>query len=135
MDTRLRKKMAETLVLGPLLSMGVYLAQWAYKRHKSCQRNKQYSKDTRALVDCVDFLAEYVESQAQVINHLHQECGIAAPLLCTLEEVVVRAQREVTETLDDKKSGVKLKRQRIEGIHNRMTQTLLVHLGFVMLEV
>ena len=41
---------------------------------------------------------------------------------------------EVKEVLEGK-GDVGIKRERIEGIHNRLTQSLVLHLGVVMLEV
>ena len=52
-----------------------------------------------------------------------------------LAEFIRNAQREVREALADKKLSAKMNKGKIEGIHNRLIQNLLLHLGVVMLEV
>ena len=42
---------------------------------------------------------------------------------------------EASGTLEDEKLSAKVKRKRIEGIHARLTTTLVFHLGTLTLEV
>lgn len=45
------------------------------------------------------------------------------------------AHRLVSQTLDCRGVNAATKRARIEGIHSRLTQSLVVHFGVIMMEV
>jgi len=45
------------------------------------------------------------------------------------------AHRTAEQTLESRGLKPEIKRARIEGIHNRLTQNLMVHLGVIMMEV
>ena len=52
-----------------------------------------------------------------------------------LREEIEMAHRNAAQTLDSRGLKAETKRARIEGIHNRLTQNLVVHLGVIMMEV
>jgi hypothetical protein len=52
-----------------------------------------------------------------------------------LRQEIEMAHRSAEQTLDSRGLKAETKRARIEGIHNRLTQNLVVHLGVIMMEV
>jgi hypothetical protein len=136
--------MAEVFIIGPLVNLGIYLTQWAYRKYKAKQVDKEHTRETNDLLATVNSLAIFVQEKASVLTQLQQNgipltsLGIVAESwidLGALVEDFGKAYEDCEKALEDKKLSAKLKKLRIEGIHNRLTQSLVLHLGVVMLEV
>ena len=56
-------------------------------------------------------------------------------MLVALREEIEMAHRTAEQTLDSRGLKPETKRARIEGIHNRLTQNLVIHLGVIIMEV
>jgi len=52
-----------------------------------------------------------------------------------LKEEIEGAHRAARQTLECRGANAATKRARIEGIHHRLTQSLVVHFGVIMMEV
>jgi hypothetical protein len=52
-----------------------------------------------------------------------------------LQAEIEMAHRTAEQTLESRTLNSETKRTRIEGIHLRLTQNLVVHLGVIMMEV
>ena len=77
--------MAETYIVGPLVSMGVYLGRWACKKWREHEKDKQHDSEARAFIASVNALANFVLEKAEVIKQLQQEVGIrTASLGCSM---------------------------------------------------
>jgi len=63
--------MAEALIIGPLITLGVNVAAWAYKKHHQTQENREHDHESKKLMAAVDSLAIFVQERSHLIRFLH----------------------------------------------------------------
>jgi hypothetical protein len=124
--------MAEVLV-GPLVSLAVYLSSWIYQKWQTRTENKQHNYETAQLVRAVDNLAIFAQTRSITLQH--HRGTVWASTLTDLAGEIDRARREVYDTLEDGKLKGDVKRRRIERIQSCLTQSLVLHFGVAILEV
>jgi|SRR5271154_4297489 len=138
--------MAEVFIAGPLFNMGLFLGKWVWKRYKAKAVHKEHDQETKLFVKAVEKLAEFAKDKASAIQQFNRQFGLHSDSLGfhsyeywltidILSNDILNAHDEAQKLLNDGKPNAQAKRERIEAIHTRLTQGLILHLGVVMLEV
>jgi hypothetical protein len=68
--------MAESLAIGPLLSLAWYLANWAKDRWTARRDNREHSWESQQLIDSVGRLEAMARAKSQEISYLDRQHGI-----------------------------------------------------------
>jgi hypothetical protein len=68
--------MAEALVIGPLVNLGIYLAQWVLKKRNAKLQDKEHSHESIELVNSVEVLARFLQQKADFIRQFQRELQI-----------------------------------------------------------
>lgn len=139
--------MAEALIVGPLFNLALFLGKHIWKRYHGRKDNVEYDRESAELLKAVEGLAQFAQEKATEIQHANIQLGISpyslglnsvkksSDVIENLKWDIWTACEDAENTLNDKKLKALVKMQRIQGIHNRLTQSLLLHLGVGMLEV
>lgn len=138
--------MAEALLVGPLLNLGIYLAQWVLRKRNAKIQDKEHIHESIELTNSVELLAHFLQQRAHFIRQFQRDLEIQSgslgntfltlsDLIESLSDEIHKAHVEAIIALDDKKLNASNKRLRIQGLHDRLTQCFVFHLGFLMMEV
>ena len=138
--------MAEVFVVGPLLNFGFFLGTWLWKKYQQSDINREHNREVGHLVAAVQNLETFVSSKGEQLREFQLTLGIRSDsfgiltsdltlIIVTLNREIDYAHRHARYTLDSRGLKAETKRARIEGIHNRLTQSLVLHLGVMIMEV
>ena len=75
--------MAEVLIAGPLLNMGLFLAKWVWRRYKQKNINKEHDREFTLLLTAVDQLSSFAREKGQAIQAFNQQFGVHSDALGT----------------------------------------------------
>jgi hypothetical protein len=138
--------MAEALVVGPLLNLSFFLGKHLWKRYHGRKDDIEYDHESGELLKAVESLAQFAQEKASEIQLINIQLGISpytlglhsvtkvSDFIENLKWEIWAACEDAEKTLNNKKLKAFVKMQRIQGIHNRLTQLLLLHLGVGMME-
>ena len=63
--------MAEAMIIGPLASLGIFLATWGLKNYHQKKENKEHDYESKQLLAAVDSLAIFAQDRSDMIRFLH----------------------------------------------------------------
>jgi len=127
--------MAELVLIGPLANIGIYLTKWLWKKWKEQSEKGEHTNECQLLLQSIDSLSVFIGERLSYLEQLRLDLGLPSDTLSRLDRDVREAFEEVEMVLESKKLKWDVKRARIEGVHSRLTQRLVVDLGVLMVEV